>query len=135
MPTTSSQQMSYQFSNSNEKELRSSQSPRSAGSHWIVLSHMTTPEPITGAQGMECADWPDLEQEVGPFSLDDWLGGRRGKSGMLLLEQGRVGVECAWQKQMSVHPYTPFPQQPLRTGSSSPATVQGPPPMAPVPIQ
>ena len=95
MPTTSSQQMSYQFSNSNEKELLSSQSPRSAGSHWIVLSHMTTPEPITGAQGMECADWPDLEQEVGPFSLDDWLGGRRGKSGMLLLEQGRVGVECA----------------------------------------
>ena len=50
MPTTSSQQTSYQFSNSNEKELCSSQSPRSVGSHWTVSSHMTILEPITGAQ-------------------------------------------------------------------------------------
>ena len=55
---------------------------------------MTTPEPITGAQGMECADWPDLEQEVGPKVLDDWPGGWGGKIGMVLPEEGMAGVEC-----------------------------------------
>ena len=54
----------------------SSQNPRSVGSHWTVLSHMTIPEPITGVQGMECADWPNLEQEVGAFFLDDESVGR-----------------------------------------------------------
>lgn len=73
MPTSSSQGMSDQFSNSSEKESSFSPvfQPESEDCLFpLDMGHMTIPEPITEVWGMEYADWSNPEQEVGPFPLN-----------------------------------------------------------------
>lgn len=48
----------------------SSQSPRAVGSHRTTASYMSIPEFITRVQGMEYANWANLELEVGPLPLN-----------------------------------------------------------------
>lgn len=115
----------------------SSQSPRNAGSHWTAASHMTIPEPITGVQGMEYADWPNQEQELDRSIL---LEHQRQKLEEGQYPEGKSECHCQkiaeWvlgmhKKQMSPHHHIPLPKLLLGTDTSFSATAQGPPPMPP----
>lgn len=122
MPTSSSQQMFYQFSNSFVKESSSipilQQRPKSIGPHSTALGHMTIPERIAGDEEKECADWPNLEQEVGPFSLNI-------KDESIPWEKS--GCYCQKKAGWVLKVHTSLLCLPLRSGSSSLAMAQGPP--------
>lgn len=135
VPTSSSQQMFYQFSNSSEKEISSFpvSQPESRESRRPLGCRGPHDRPRLHpyGQGMECADCANLEHEVGPFpwTLKTKCGGMGRREGIPRENQGAITRRsqggCWGCTTTHIAPQACGPDAaPTWEGSSCPATAE-----------